>query len=66
MVTRASMEPPSFDGGNLASGPWLLVNSQASMEPPSFDGGNPTLGAPGSLGASKLQWSRRLSTAETC
>ncbi len=37
---EASMEPPSFDGGNADFAGRFRVTIVASMEPPSFDGGN--------------------------
>ncbi len=61
----ASMEPPSFDGGNGGSTPTAEQPESASMEPPSFDGGNWTSSEQGMNPPSPLQWSRRLSTAET-
>ncbi len=60
----ASMEPPSFDGGNVRARSALRSLLPASMEPPSFDGGN-AVDYTGAAGKGTLQWSRRLSTAET-
>ncbi len=62
---RASMEPPSFDGGNaVPQGPFCWCR-RASMEPPSFDGGNVLSTLESFANKVMLQWSRRLSTAET-
>ncbi len=65
LLWQASMEPPSFDGGNLQAGPDPLIHPRASMEPPSFDGGNYAIPKYSLPAAAMLQWSRRLSTAET-
>ncbi len=64
---RASMEPPSFDGGNFEEiSPFHIVAIEhASMEPPSFDGGNRLRLRHVQSYPLALQWSRRLSTAET-
>src|SRR5205085_2612464 len=64
--SAASMEPPSLDGGDLDGGVDAIEDGRhASMEPPSLDGGdgNPDEGDPQMTDV--LQWSRRLSPAET-
>ncbi len=62
---QASMEPPSFDGGNYKTNKLARQAIRASMEPPSFDGGNHNFTLDPVRIPTLLQWSRRLSTAET-
>ncbi len=63
-VRAASMEPRSFDRGDLGRALELQFSSAASMEPRSFDRGDARSPA-GVITTFSLQWSRGLLTAET-
>ena len=61
----ASMGPPSLNGGNAGPDQDLVASGDlASMGPPSLNGGNWQGSRRGGWRTGRLQWGRRLSTAE--
>jgi hypothetical protein len=65
VAARASMGPPSLDGGDMLLPSAIYHRRCASMGPPSLDGGDAFKTASEGTPEYKLQWGRRLSTAET-
>ncbi len=61
---EASMGPPSLNGGNAPQPLVHALHGEASMGPPSLNGGNRAAAEKAGIDL-KLQWGRRLSTAET-
>ena len=64
-LRSASMEPTSFNVGDGSSCVAMIFCWVASMEPTSFNVGDHRHRQPTNPTASRLQWSRRLSTSET-
>ena len=60
------MEPTSFNVGDLSPAVAPCIALVASMEPTSFNVGDASETASASSSDKALQWSRRLSTSETC